>query len=210
MTADEKKANLAKRVNRLCDILNASEFHDYSYYNEDTGKNEWRIIVDPLTTFQGGICYNREVYNFLKKNNYIDSNVCWKCGEEPISNKYTFTAGTRHHVQHSICLDCYNEDQQLRSLSNKGQSLTNGNTNCYIATVCYGNINAMEVEILRNYRDQYLQHYFVGKYFIRIYYLIAPFVSKFMKDKFKLNRLIRIYILDRIVSQIQKNKKLKS
>ena len=78
-------------------------------------------------------------------------------------------------------------------------------SNCYIATVCYGDINAEEVETLRRWRDQVLKKHFLGRMFIRLYYTYSPAVARFLKNKSSINRLIRKMILDplvRIIRQI--------
>ncbi|MDH5729211.1 MAG: S8 family serine peptidase [Gammaproteobacteria bacterium] len=41
---------------------------------------------------------------------------------------------------------------------------------CVIATAAYGSPMATQIQSLRNFRDQYLQHHLLGKAFIQIYY----------------------------------------
>lgn len=69
---------------------------------------------------------------------------------------------------------------------------------CYIATACYGNVDAPEVEAFRKYRDEFLSKYLLGRVFIRLYYTISPFFAERLKRKSKLNKFIRHTFLDRI------------
>ena len=72
---------------------------------------------------------------------------------------------------------------------------------CYIATMAYGNVDAPEVVILREYRDNVLFKCTLGRLFIRTYYRYSPsFVSRF-KNSGSVSRTIR-FILDKIVGRI--------
>ena len=44
------------------------------------------------------------------------------------------------------------------------------NVICFIATVVYGNENATEVQVLRNFRDNELNQSLLGRKFVRAYY----------------------------------------
>jgi hypothetical protein len=55
---------------------------------------------------------------------------------------------------------------------------------CYIATMVYGNYDAPEVMVLRNFRDTTLANSYWGRNFIRLYYKYSPmFVEKFKNSK---------------------------
>jgi len=45
-----------------------------------------------------------------------------------------------------------------------------GSSWCFVATAVYGNIDAREVDILRNFRDNVMQKYAFGRKFIEFYY----------------------------------------
>lgn len=64
--------------------------------------------------------------------------------------------------------------------------------NCYIATLAYGDINHPKVELFRNYRDNKLVKNSFGKLFIKIYYNISPSVVTHLKNKTKINKIIKI------------------
>jgi hypothetical protein len=72
---------------------------------------------------------------------------------------------------------------------------------CYIATMVYGSYDAPEVKVLRQYRDERLSPYFLGRLLIGIYYLFSPtFVYLFKQNK-PVNRCIK-FILDAWVARI--------
>lgn len=47
---------------------------------------------------------------------------------------------------------------------------------CYIATAVYGSYECTQVRVLRRYRDNVLYGHFLGRAFIRVYYIISPFL----------------------------------
>jgi DNA-directed RNA polymerase subunit RPC12/RpoP len=55
---------------------------------------------------------------------------------------------------------------------------------CYIATMVYGDYDAPQVKILRNFRDTVLRGSIFGRVFIKIYYFISPkLIAIFGKQK---------------------------
>lgn len=85
--------------------------------------------------------------------------------------------------------------------SNSGGSGSNSGgsgSGCYIATMVYGNYDAPEVLVLRQFRDQVLSRSFAGRAFIKTYYKYSPrFVARFKNNLF-INSTIK-HILDRFV-----------
>jgi hypothetical protein len=75
---------------------------------------------------------------------------------------------------------------------------------CYIATAVYGSYDAMEVIVLRRFRDEVLSKSFIGKSFIKIYYLLSPAVAKKLKNLRKLNLIVKKY-LDVFVEWLNRN-----
>lgn len=53
------------------------------------------------------------------------------------------------------------------------------NSNCYIATMAYGDINHPNVILFRLFRDKILSTHTIGRYFIKLYYLISPYLVRF-------------------------------
>jgi hypothetical protein len=47
---------------------------------------------------------------------------------------------------------------------------TKQNTDCFVATAVYGDINAPQVQVLRGFRDNVLSKNYMGRAFVRFYY----------------------------------------
>lgn len=73
----------------------------------------------------------------------------------------------------------------------------NDNGACYIATAVYGDYNCPEVKVLRNFRDNYLLKYKVGKAFVNYYYKYSPNLVRKLKKYNTINRLVK-----RILSKV--------
>lgn len=73
-----------------------------------------------------------------------------------------------------------------------------GSSFCYIATVCYGDIMAPEVIKFREFRDNFLCKYYLGRKFIKFYYENAESISIKLRNKPKVNTIIKKFILNPI------------
>ena len=72
------------------------------------------------------------------------------------------------------------------------------NTGCFVATACYGDSDAPEVQILRHWRDSVLTERVLGRIFIKLYYIIGPLLSNWMKKHPQLLVHVR-YSLDKFI-----------
>lgn len=81
-------------------------------------------------------------------------------------------------------------EQQIKELEinkkNKG--------GCYIATMVYGNYDHPEVILLRNFRDDFLAKFLLGRFFIKYYYKYSPKYVKYAKNNKTLNHISKIII----------------
>jgi hypothetical protein len=68
---------------------------------------------------------------------------------------------------------------------------SSGSSGCYIATMAYGDYDHPQVMILRQFRDNVLDKYTVGRWFIRYYYHYSPKLVMQLKNKKNINSLIR-------------------
>lgn len=68
---------------------------------------------------------------------------------------------------------------------------------CYVATMVYGDYNAPEVKILRQYRDNVLAKHFTGQLFIKVYYRTSPLFVRIFRN----NKLVK-HGIRRILSKI--------
>lgn len=73
---------------------------------------------------------------------------------------------------------------------------------CFIATACYGDYDAPEVRILRQWRDDILLESFPGRLFIQIYYIVSPPMARILKRTGKLREYIRRNLLQPIVAKV--------
>ena len=67
----------------------------------------------------------------------------------------------------------------------------NSNSGCYIATMVYGDYDHPKVMILRNFRDNFLDHYKLGKSFIKFYYRYSPVWVRMLEDNRFINKSIK-------------------
>lgn len=77
------------------------------------------------------------------------------------------------------------------------------NKNCYVATLCYGDIDAIQVATFRNYRDNVLNKTITGRTLVKLYYKVSPIIVRRLNKRKKINLFIRYYILDRIYNKIK-------
>ena len=73
---------------------------------------------------------------------------------------------------------------------------------CFIATACYGDYNAYEVVVLRNYRDNILSKNLQGRIFIRVYYFLSPTIANLIGKSESAKKIIRKYFLQRIINRL--------
>lgn len=149
--------------------------------------------------------------------------LCPKCGSDQLSaNKKGFSgkkavtgailtggigllAGTIGSNNIKInCLSCGNEflpGQGATSLRDFKKKKRSG---CFVATACYGNYEAPEVLILRQYRDQKLLKTFYGTAFVEFYYFISPFLVLLIGKSDILKKSIKKYFLEPIITRLKK------
>lgn len=70
---------------------------------------------------------------------------------------------------------------------------------CFVATACYGNYDAPEVLVLRQYRDQHLLNHFAGKVFVKFYYAVSPYFAKQLEKSGSAKKAVRTFLLSPIV-----------
>ncbi|UUV21819.1 CFI-box-CTERM domain-containing protein [Paenimyroides aestuarii] len=191
-------ANIEKlrfEVEKLCEVLNK---HGFKHKNG----HQWFVGTDPKSMFGGGISFDQKAFFFLKRSGYIHDKICWKCGNDTYNSNYSFTNHLiNDRIIYNICKDCYTKGKNIqKTIRNDDES----SSNCYIATVCYGNINAHEVEELRRFRDYRLSKNKWGKLFIRYYYRYSPKISQKLKNKKIINSIIKQLILNPLVRIIKR------
>ena len=70
---------------------------------------------------------------------------------------------------------------------------------CFIATAAYGTPMAEEIEILREFRDEYLLTNPVGKGLVDFYYKVSPPIAEFITEHPSLKPIVRAELLTAVV-----------
>lgn len=79
-------------------------------------------------------------------------------------------------------------------------------TGCFVATVCYGDYDAAEVLVLRQFRDECLLQSVTGRALVRFYYTVSPFMARQIDRSSVLKSSIRKYILTPMVNRLSKER----
>jgi hypothetical protein len=66
---------------------------------------------------------------------------------------------------------------------------------CYIATAVYGNGNAPEVLLLRQFRDRFLLSSMMGRLFVTVYYFISPRMIKYLNGSIR-KKIIKALVIN--------------
>lgn len=94
--------------------------------------------------------------------------------------------------------------QAMSSAKKAGSTISSATSGgCYIATMAYGDYDHPQVIELRQFRDGFLSKTTLGLYFIRFYYKYSPLLVEKLKNKPKINALIRTF-LDQLIKLIRK------
>ncbi len=91
-----------------------------------------------------------------------------------------------------------------------GMVSTPKNSNCFIATACYGSCNSPEVLVLRKYRDDKLLKTFYGRIFVKFYYSVSPFLASLILKSDFLKKSIRQYFLEPIIIKLNSKQSIKN
>jgi len=99
--------------------------------------------------------------------------------------------------QNNNSIDESYKDYNKRNKSNENYN----NSNCFVATAAFGTKWADEINILRDWRDERLQHNKFGRIFINFYYKVGPFLAKFVRRSSLLKNSVRkiIYFIIKMI-----------
>ncbi len=94
---------------------------------------------------------------------------------------------------------------QLSSVSiiekNHGLVKQSDKKGCFIATAVYGSNNASEVQKFYQFRDDVLSQHFLGRVFIKFYYLVSPTLAKWIDNKPHIKSFIKKNILNKMLER---------
>jgi len=91
------------------------------------------------------------------------------------------------------------DDISVTELVTYGKALDNvlpGSKGCFIATACYGDYDAAEVLILRQFRDEILQNSACGSSIVDMYYRLSPPFARWLGRHHLITGAIRVLILN--------------
>ncbi|MHB8259405.1 MAG: CFI-box-CTERM domain-containing protein [Bacteroidia bacterium] len=112
-------------------------------------------------------------------------------------NLHVFKSQAEHDWVHKKDAAKYGKKASYQGFKKK-------NEGCFIATACYGDYDATEVLILRQYRDNKLLTNYFGKLFVAIYYSVSPFFATIISKSDRLKNIVRQYLLQPIVKNLAK------
>jgi hypothetical protein len=69
--------------------------------------------------------------------------------------------------------------------------------------MAYGDYDAPEVMVLRQFRDEVMLRLVSGRWFVNFYYAVSPRVVEILKEHDRINSIIR-KMLDRVVWMVEK------
>uniref|UniRef100_UPI004056D7FC CFI-box-CTERM domain-containing protein n=1 Tax=Candidatus Electronema sp. TaxID=2698783 RepID=UPI004056D7FC len=131
------------------------------------------------------LCYVGSVYDpSTLDTSLLDKAELLCLNEEWISKARKYSEDIR-----LIDLELENETEVKETQSNK----------CFIATASYGTELASEVIFLKRFRDEFLCHYNTGRFFIKYYYRISPYIARIISKSEIVKMFIRNIVLNPIV-----------
>jgi len=78
-----------------------------------------------------------------------------------------------------------------------------GDDDCFIATAAYGSPAAQEINILRQFRDEFLLHNPPGKAFVAVYYATSPPIAEFISRHEVLRTAVREGFVEHVVTVVE-------
>lgn len=136
-------------------------------------------------------CNRTNVFEFNKSGSDDYGVFCMSCG---------------HGFTTWICQSC----KETNPVFGTFNILRKKGGGCFIATAVYGSALADEVFILKEFRDNWLLNFPLGRIFVRFYYLISPpIASQIAKRNFLKNITKTIFLIPIIKVAIKLNRKEK-
>ena len=90
-----------------------------------------------------------------------------------------------------------------KAKSGTGDSADTSAITCFIATAAYGSPAAEEIDILRQFRDEFLLHNPPGKAFVAVYYATSPPIAEFISRHEVLRTAVREGFVDHVVTLVE-------
>ena len=99
-------------------------------------------------------------------------------------------------------------DQGLGALRAKEEEILSGRaqkpeSDCFIATAAYGSGSAVQIDVLRDFRDEVLLQSAAGRDFVDFYYAASPPLADYIAEREWLRTLVRELLVDPVVAACQ-------
>lgn len=75
---------------------------------------------------------------------------------------------------------------------------------CFIATASYGTSTHPKIDLLRDFRDEYLKGNKAGEWFVRNYYRYGPFFARFIARHPVLKNTARVFLVEPTYRAVKK------
>lgn len=190
-------------VKAICNALNEAGFKTPIYKQDFTPEN----ISSITDLLEGSVVYSAAMYDYLSQRGLVNTGRCPFTGESIDFAGPNYSFFDRKVYVSKRGFDIMQRESAIEYEKVMGQPKPTkpvSGGGCYIATVCYGDPFAPEVESLRIFRDRFLMRRSAGKLFVKFYYFTSPLVAAFLSTRPRLNKFVRDYILRRIINLIKK------
>jgi hypothetical protein len=127
----------------------------------------------------------------------FDQNIIKLCSEGKKLEAVDFCIKTKGWAKNK-------SNSYVNKLSYKHNIPVKAESGCFVATACYGDYDAPEVKVLRQFRDEILLKTFYGKTFVKFYYSVSPPFAKIISKSERLKKSVRHYFLTPIISKLHR------
>ncbi len=108
------KEQLKQYLDKLVEVLNDNGFRFKTQFHGQVYENKYEnddFVYEEIAA-------NKPAFNFLESRGLIRHDICYRCGKNPISNKYHFIEVV-NKTELNICKNCHPEGNSSGS-SNSG------------------------------------------------------------------------------------------
>lgn len=162
-------------------MILASRLEDTSW---DVGRTEGGVtlkVLNDMITYGAQVAFKGKGYHLTASALAIASGLPvydWKSEDFQVIHSTLFSA-TKEREDSIAQNRAFNEQRKQAS-------------ECFIATAAYGTPFDLKIDILRNWRDDYLEKTYLGRVFIRNYYHFSPPIAVIISESSILRKIVRM------------------
>lgn len=94
--------------------------------------------------------------------------------------------------------------QEFDGIMNRHMNQGASTESCFIATAAFGSPHAVEIDVLRNFRDNRLSPNWLGRHFIKTYYHLSPPIANWISKSERRRRYVRQFFISPLIALLQK------